>query len=99
MTEGKADVMIERARSGRRCVFLTTDILMHAADKGAGAVQMLRMKSNSVARSCPRELLQMVFAGITVWNTKLHGVCTVLECVICAGEMALRRQHTRSENV
>ena len=38
-------------------LLLTTDILMHAADKGVGAVQMLRMKSNSVTRSCPRELL------------------------------------------
>ena len=37
-------------------LLLTTDILMHTADKGVGAVQMLRMKSNSVARSCPRTL-------------------------------------------
>ena len=41
------------------------------ANKGVGAVQMLRMNSNSVARSCPRELLQMVFADTAVWNTKL----------------------------
>ena len=39
---------------------------MHAADEGVGAVQMVRMKSNSVARSCSRELLQVVFAGIAV---------------------------------
>ena len=107
-------------------LLLTTDILMHAADKGVGAVEMLRMESNSVARSCPRELLQMVFADIAVWNTTVQVVATpckfanmssvtwqpiatrrlyrtislgVLECFICAGEIALRRLHLRSENV
>ena len=53
--------MTERSRSDDRtrmvrakvrfscALLLTTDILMHAADKGVGPVQMLRMKSNSVA--------------------------------------------------
>ena len=63
--------MIERAKLGHKFVFscvllLTTDILMHA--EGFEAVQMLRMKSNSDARSCPRELLHMVFADIALWN-------------------------------
>ena len=62
MTEGQAEVMIGRRKVRAKVRFssallLTTDILMHAADKGAGAAQMLRMKSNSVARSCPRETL------------------------------------------
>ena len=85
---------------------------------------MLRMKSNSVARSCPRELLHMFFADTAVCNTKLlrhraklvnmssvtwqlistrrlHRTIspTVLECVICAGEIALRRLHLRFEIV
>ena len=66
--------MIERAKLGHKFVFscvllLTTDIrfeFMHA--EGFEAVQMLRMKSNSDARSCPRELLHMVFADIALWN-------------------------------
>ena len=61
-----------KVRAKVRCscaLLLTTDILVHAADEGVGAVQMLRMKS--VARSCPREFLQMVLADIAVWNTKL----------------------------
>ena len=50
MTEGQAEVMIERARSQQKMSFscvlwVTTDILMHAADERLGAVQMLRMKS------------------------------------------------------
>ena len=58
--------MIERAKLGHKFVFQTTDVLMHA--EGFEAVQMLRMKSNSDARSCPRELLHMVFADIALWN-------------------------------
>ena len=91
MTEGQAEVMIERARSQQKMSFscvlwVTTDILMHAADERLGAVQMLRMKSmaltsmsNSVARSCPRELLRIVVAVIAVWNTKLLRQCTLLK--------------------
>ena len=79
----QAEVMIERARSTQRCVVhvfccLTTGILMHASRRASWSranVQNekhgLTSMSNSVARSCPRELLQMVLAFIAVWNTKL----------------------------
>ena len=40
----------ERAKVRFSCApLLTTDILMHAADLGVAAVQMLRMKSSSIA--------------------------------------------------
>ena len=51
---------------------------MHAADERLGAVQIvenekhgLTSMSNSVARSCPRELLRIVVAVIADCNTKL----------------------------
>ena len=48
MTEGQAEVMIERARSTHKvrfaCVLLlTTDILMHAADERVGEPRMKSM--------------------------------------------------------
>ena len=100
-------------------LMLTTDILMHAAEKGVGAVRMLRMTSNSVARSCQRELSQMVFwkeHQVVATLCKLANTSSVswqliatrrshcsislgvLECVMCAGDIPLRRLHLRSEN-
>ena len=73
--KSRSDDPTRKVRAKVRCscaLLLTADILMHAADKGVGAVQMLRMKSNSVARSCPREHLQMVFADIAVGTTTVQ---------------------------
>ena len=68
MTERQAQATVNAKVRSSRVLALTINILMHAADERVGAVHMLRTKgpgltsmSNSVARSCPRQLLQMFF--------------------------------------
>ena len=79
MTESKAEVMIRtRKVRGERCVFQKTLFADQGhpracqPTKGIGAVQMLKNEVElRCQRRCPRELLQMVFADIAAWNTKL----------------------------